>query len=568
MSGGLGRDGGPPHPQDAPPSAPLRDALADESPRFRPTSPKSAGIPVSYREEIELDRDPAGMNGQPAPGAAPLEFSAVELAAIFPPPPPAVSARPSFPISLADEPDDAKELLTAEDAAPPTPDELRATLAALGEIRLLRMVDAVAAAAALHIGTSRTFLLTFAACTACTLAANAAVFSFGGGTFGTPQLAAGMTALAMVMAAGIVMHVFMLAATRGLPRREVLLARALSGLHRWGQAVLAGAPLLAHVDGDDACPCHTCCSRTVLAWSFWERTLRTVPLNGFNVLVLFASCWTPLVYYGSFFWASGAYVALGVLLFAAILVYNLSGIVMRFGSDSSAETDLETRIYLRASFRAIQDLLDRYRRRLLFATSDDPSGGVPEAGTTTSELYVRLHLGYRAKWERTGPRKVFAGPPTFMSLIISFFPVVQLVAIAVNLAAGGCITLWCILNIVVALYIIVVDTSDLPAINQQIDALSRTYTDAVFSIRGMLAEAARLPPDPRRAQAAAELEAHAGFLAAFGTAEGLRATFLGIPVTWGLAKTLAVTAVTLGVALWSVLRGAGVSFTVQSMCPS
>ncbi|KAI9030498.1 hypothetical protein DFJ74DRAFT_702791 [Hyaloraphidium curvatum] len=349
-----------------------------------------------------------------------------------------------------------------------------------------------------------------------------------------------------------------------MPSWDVVLAQALSGLYCWGQAVLLQAPLLSHVDGDDLCPCHRCCSRTVLVWSFWERVLRTVPLNSFNVFVTLSFVWTPVVFYGSSFWTSGAYIAAGVLLLTATLMYNVVSMVGRFGSYSSAETLLETRIYLRASFRAIEDLLRRYRHRLLLDPSDD-DGAVAD-DVHGNELYVRLHLGYRAKWERSRAVKAF-DRNIFMGLALALMPFALLFGAVINLAAGGCVTMWTIMQLVVTLYVIVVGVAELPAINSQIDALSKMYLDAVFAIRGMLMDAASLPRDPRRDAAVRELEAHAGFLATFGSVESLRATFVGIPVTWGLAKTLLVTIITLGVALWSVLRGVGVVFTLQSVCP-
>ncbi|KAI9012453.1 hypothetical protein DFJ74DRAFT_710437 [Hyaloraphidium curvatum] len=104
---------------------------------------------------------------------------------------------------------------------------------------------------------------------------------------------------------------------------------------------------------------------------------------------------------------------------------------------------------------------------------------------------------------------------------------------------------------VMVIYAIVADFVVFPAVNTQIDALTLLYAEARYALRAMLAESAALPRIPARLAAEDELRAHAALLATFSDAGGLRATFVGVPITWGLAKTLGVTLITLGVALWS-----------------
>jgi hypothetical protein len=78
----------------------------------------------------------------------------------------------------------------------------------------------------------------------------------------------------------------------------------------------------------------------------------------------------------------------------------------------------------------------------------------------------------------------------------------------------------------------------------------------------MIAEASRLPPTPERQHVVAQLATHSTLLATFEKADRLRARFLGFPVTWSFVKTHFVTIFTLGVGLWSVLKGTGELWSV------
>ncbi|KAI9008702.1 hypothetical protein DFJ74DRAFT_711796 [Hyaloraphidium curvatum] len=148
--------------------------------------------------------------------------------------------------------------------------------------------------------------------------------------------------------------------------------------------------------------------------------------------------------------------------------------------------------------------------------------------------------------------RALSSSAAFTALVTVFVPLALLAGAAANIAAGGCIPFWTVAWALVALV-------------RPSTPLISLYGDARTALQSMLAESLRLPEPPECR--AAELREHVGLLSALGTADNLRATFVGIAVTWGLAKTVFVTAAKLAVALWSVLRGAGVSFTIETACP-
>jgi hypothetical protein len=107
----------------------------------------------------------------------------------------------------------------------------------------------------------------------------------------------------------------------------------------------------------------------------------------------------------------------------------------------------------------------------------------------------------------------------------------------------------------------------LPAANRQITTLTALYGDAQRSLESLLAEASRLPRSPDRQGVKDEIASHVSLLATFQKSDHLRAMFWGWYVTYSTIKTLFVTLFTLGVGFWIVLRGVGITYTSQSVCP-
>lgn len=107
----------------------------------------------------------------------------------------------------------------------------------------------------------------------------------------------------------------------------------------------------------------------------------------------------------------------------------------------------------------------------------------------------------------------------------------------------------------------------MPVANSQISDITVLYSDTERALSGILAEARQLPFTMERRDVYDRLVAHISLLQTFEKADRLRSKFLGVPVSWGVVKTFFVTLFTLAVGLWSVLKGAGITFTMQSVCP-
>ncbi len=107
----------------------------------------------------------------------------------------------------------------------------------------------------------------------------------------------------------------------------------------------------------------------------------------------------------------------------------------------------------------------------------------------------------------------------------------------------------------------------LPIANGQITTITALYGEAERALDSLIAVSGKMPQTTERRDVISMLQSHATVLQTFKEADRLRARFLGFPVTWAVVKTFYVTLFTLGIGLWSVLRGVGVTFTLQSVCP-
>jgi hypothetical protein len=107
----------------------------------------------------------------------------------------------------------------------------------------------------------------------------------------------------------------------------------------------------------------------------------------------------------------------------------------------------------------------------------------------------------------------------------------------------------------------------MPAANAQITSITDLYQSAQRAAQSLVAEASLLAQTPERVHVTNWVAANISLLQTFQKADGLRAKFLGFSVTGAAIKTFFLTLFTIGLGLWSVLRGAGIGFTVQSVCP-
>ncbi|KAI9003004.1 hypothetical protein DFJ74DRAFT_746003 [Hyaloraphidium curvatum] len=139
------------------------------------------------------------------------------------------------------------------------------------------------------------------------------------------------------------------------------------------------------------------------------------------------------------------------------------------------------------------------------------------------------------------------------------------VALLIVLLASSCIPAYNLAAVVYNIFLLVtLDLSEVAAANTSPLRIAGLYRSAAYSFRsiGMSAVARGL------SAAAAAADIHERILSGFADVEPQRPRAFGVPVTFGLVRTVVATLFTLGVGLWRVLRGAGVGVTIEMVCPT
>ncbi|KAI9003850.1 hypothetical protein DFJ74DRAFT_693880 [Hyaloraphidium curvatum] len=112
-----------------------------------------------------------------------------------------------------------------------------------------------------------------------------------------------------------------------------------------------------------------------------------------------------------------------------------------------------------------------------------------------------------------------------------------------------------------------IDLVNHAASNAGISSIRDLYRTARLEIRVSLSDpAVANATSPDRKAAARTLHAAEAVLASFCDVDAYRARFMGYPVGFGVVRTVLVTLFTVGIGLWSVLRGAGTYVTLQQAC--
>ncbi|KAI9003509.1 hypothetical protein DFJ74DRAFT_713723 [Hyaloraphidium curvatum] len=136
-----------------------------------------------------------------------------------------------------------------------------------------------------------------------------------------------------------------------------------------------------------------------------------------------------------------------------------------------------------------------------------------------------------------------------------------------NAAAGSCVAAWQLVYLGFVLCWSFAELGIYASANAQIAAVQRLYADARGEIRALAARIAA-DPDPALCALRRQLAAHDAVLEwSTGEAEKAGAKMFGFPITGGVIRGLLITLFTLGVGLWTVLRGLGIFLTVETMCP-
>ncbi|KAI9005154.1 hypothetical protein DFJ74DRAFT_693013 [Hyaloraphidium curvatum] len=343
-----------------------------------------------------------------------------------------------------------------------------------------------------------------------------------------------------------------------------------AGVARWNQLaseIRAGADpgiLLAHDPCDRLCPCpaKTCAGGLPeVAGRRHFAQFCVGGLYGFLTTTIFSS-WTVYLTFGPTTWGTWWSCIIGIFnIFAQAFFIIINGLVLI--TPNYGALRLNRRIHHRAMMLVAQELLDHYHSAIFDPACDQVAGLRSRAELL--ERLARLHGNLVRIW-RSGLPRLYAG-----SGLAVFSGFSLLAAAVIDVVGGHCLPA----NIFfVASYIHIglfgMDLFNMSTANSQISDVSGIHARAGARVRMLLARcdvsAHHLQP-AERAALTSELEHARGVLELFARADQHRSTLFGFPVDFAVARSYLSTVLVLGVGFASVLKGFGVTVTIQTSCP-
>ncbi|KAI9023193.1 hypothetical protein DFJ74DRAFT_668086 [Hyaloraphidium curvatum] len=224
------------------------------------------------------------------------------------------------------------------------------------------------------------------------------------------------------------------------------------------------------------------------------------------------------------------------------------------------------------------------------SSGSDPSGIAPRRASGAGGSLVPLPRGARAQGPGNGfqsrslparQRRPVHGPASLPlgawrrriaiyntpSAFLGSVTVVSVMGI-VNAAACSCLPAAYIVYCAYILFYILMDLVHVAAANAQVGSVMELYREASREIREMRRASLFSDPTPAGVALRERMDSDGEILRSYLDDEDrYPARFLGVVVSYGVIRTIVVTLVTVLVALWSILRGLGVFFTMESVCP-
>ncbi|KAI9022051.1 hypothetical protein DFJ74DRAFT_671437 [Hyaloraphidium curvatum] len=391
-------------------------------------------------------------------------------------------------------------------------------------------------------------------------------FVLGGNLFSERALVGGTVAL--VLAYPISTTAFLLyssfyndirrPATAAGPASSELSRHSLAGVVRWLQLVRRGeatAELLDHSDSDPLCPCCMCAGSVATkagSLHLAEILIRTLSVFFCHVLIGWTSVVTFANAYFSTWWGPLQLVTSAIACVLFIGVNNL----LRYPGNV-ASLDLSRRIVRRAVMLSLRNLLARYQAVLHAPDGMDTSDLV----SSGQEPYQQLHTAIAASWRTR--YSIFVGvTPGFLVFTLS----VLLFGAIPNIVGGMCIPLWIVIGFVILIVLFsLTDLVNLSISNDQIEDVVQLYSSARRQIRELVVTTRTT--DPAKREAVQALVAHSELLDSYLEIRSIKAKVFGFEVSFGMVRNVVVSGATVLIALWTVLRAAGVTFTMQTVCP-
>ncbi|KAI9004346.1 hypothetical protein DFJ74DRAFT_693128 [Hyaloraphidium curvatum] len=271
--------------------------------------------------------------------------------------------------------------------------------------------------------------------------------------------------------------------------------------------------------------------------------------------------WTPLVTFAGATWSSPWRAALSAYVLACLAIYVVNHGIDLFATDF-ALIGLEGRLQARAAAVCLSDLVSRHCTATeggVASTGLDSPGAAASstAAPRAPEPFVYLHQAMAPVW------RSFKGSTSSVMLQLGFIGVNVLVSVLINIIGAGCVTAW--------QFFAIFNTCTLflrPFINA---AVANRSTSAVAALyRRCRTDLDRLLLDRPDHPDAARMRDCARLLGVFeSSAREDRATVLGFVADLGFLRGAMLALVTVGVGmLHGILRGAGVTVTMQTVCPA
>ncbi|KAI9005703.1 hypothetical protein DFJ74DRAFT_691778 [Hyaloraphidium curvatum] len=319
----------------------------------------------------------------------------------------------------------------------------------------------------------------------------------------------------------------------------------LAGLVRWGQLVSENAEgnLLLHDPLDKLCPCTAPgCAGGLIRGTAVLRFLELVFKTFWLVLFSLSLYWTPLVTMAQSIWFTPWSAVLGSLAVVTLSLWIFPNIIARF-SGNIPIFRLSERVSHRAMKLALADLLLRLGQ-----------GVTKERTPVSNEPYAELHAVFTAVWETRISSFHVSTPVIWASLV-------ALVMAIVNMGACACVPGLYLTYFAYSFFgQMLFDLLALAASNAQVTSIRNLYLEAQREIMEL--------PIPTEQGSAADLRRHEAILGSYADLDRFKGRFIGFVVDYNACRTILVTLVTLIVGVWSILRGLGVTATMDFACPA
>ncbi|KAI9003949.1 hypothetical protein DFJ74DRAFT_421597 [Hyaloraphidium curvatum] len=314
-------------------------------------------------------------------------------------------------------------------------------------------------------------------------------------------------------------------------------AHPYAGVARYTQLVEDGpSALTLHDDRDDLCPC----PRKSCAGDAPNNAAREALITGTGCLLAETIGntlvhWTVIVA-----WAPVTYTSPWAIFFVTLFYFTLmfQEISTPYPTSIAGHPpmDLAKRLRSRAVILVLRDLLHRER-------DVEDREAVP-TNDLSDEPYALLHKELSRTW-RVFLARSSHGRTLFATVLA------QLIGSAIMYLIGGqCIPVWIPVFFTEFTLVLLRDLALLALWNSSIEQIRKLYASTVVELLSIGT------PSARR---------HADLITAF-VGEDVRGKWMGFLVDFSAVRTAAVTLFTIGVGLYTIFRGLGITFQVSTVC--